>query len=379
MKSSCQKLSLIFRGQFSTASTCYIVFALLLGVSLAHAEECNFNHLVEELPIFTDYTTDVTSVAIEKRDTWDLMKNALPNVKRVFTANDPYFLVLLGWGASFDRLDKFSRDQLESKFSEIAEVGQSNASRLGQDYEFLFSPDDPFTMYVTLNYIDGGEPYRDVALDVIATPKCVVSMKISGKTNELGDRHWAFFDKQINGLREILSTRYGGVQLSEEGSKFWLSEFVNLVVMLAVVAVCAWILSVLYRKRFILKPGSTTRKYSVFIMALAVIMVTLIILYNESLGAGRGNLKYENIVHFGMLFAVHLWAYLTNRPSVVAFAIGFVFVSLLAGVGFWLLGWVAFKTSNWIGIAIGGFLVTYTLIRSSELRKKINSHSNPNS
>ena len=159
-----------------------LILISILPPSITKGDNCDFSHLAKDVPLISEYTIDITEKVIADPGSWRLMKKALPNVQRVFASKEPYFTVLVGWAQSWDDIAKFTREQAKAHFSSIAEVGKSNAERQGQEFIFSFSPDDPLTMYVNLSYLDGGHSYKDIGMDIVATPNCIVSVKVSGRT-----------------------------------------------------------------------------------------------------------------------------------------------------------------------------------------------------
>ena len=352
---------------------CHIFFSALILISffapsITKGNDCDFSHLAKDVPLISEYTIDVTEKIEADSNSWQLMKKALPNVQRVFASKEPYFIVLVGWAQSWDDISRFTREQTKAHFSSLAEVGKSNAEKQGQEYTFWFSTDDPLTMYVNLSYLDGGSPYRDIAMDIVATPNCVVSIKVSGKTDELGPKYWQAAADQFELMRDVIAKKYDTVQFSSSGSRIWWTVFGNGVFWLFVITIFAFILSSVYLIKFSVIPSPSTRKYSVFIMILAVFMLTTTILINEWLGNYSWQYRYEMVPHFILIFLVHLWAYTSNKPRIVAFALWLIAVSIIAQIGFWLSGWAALKTGNWVGISFGSVLVTYTLVKSSTLK-----------
>jgi len=336
-----------------------------LAPSITKGDDCDFSHLAKDVPLISEYTIGVTEKIKDDSGSWRVMKKALPNVQRVFLSKEPYFIVLVGWAQSWDDIAKFTRDQTKAHFSGLAEVGKSNAEKQGQEYTFRFSSDDPLTLYVNISYLDGGRPFRDIAMYIVATPNCVVSIKVTGRTDELGPKFWQTVANQFELMKEVIAKKYGIVQFSSSGSRIWGSVFVNVIFWLFVITISAFILSSVYLIKFSVIPSPSTKKYSVFIMILAVFMLTITILINEWLGIQTGQYRYETVFHFILIFLVHLWAFMSNKPRIVAFALWLIAASIITQIVFWLSGWVALETGNWIGIIFGSLFVIYILVKNS--------------
>jgi hypothetical protein len=242
-----------------------IFFSVLILVSLlvphiGKSDGCDFSHLAKDVPLIYEHAIDVTEKAAADSGSWQLMKKALPNVQRVFVSKEPSFVVLLGWAHFPDNIARFTRDQTKAYFSSLAEVSKTNAEKAGQEYDFWFAPDDPLTMYVKLSYSDDGTLYRDIAMDIVATPNCIVSIKVSGKTDEVGPEYWQEISDQFKLVRDVVAKKYGIVQFSSSGSLIWWKALRNVLFWLVVIVISAYILSSVYLIKFSLIPSPTTRK-----------------------------------------------------------------------------------------------------------------------
>ncbi len=237
-------------------------------------------------------------------------------------------------------------------------------------YQFSFSPESPLTVYVNLAYVDGGHPYKDKAMDIVATPNCVVSIKVSGRVDKLETEYWQMIDEQFELVREVIERQYGIVKFSSSGSRIRWSVVTDTSFWLFAIGICSFIMSYVYGIKFSIQPSSLTKKYSIFIMIVAIFIVIDAVVKYEWFGQIHSNTYgYENLVHFILMFVVHLCAYLTNKPKVVSFAIWFIVLSLIANMIFWFSGWTVVERSHWVGMFFGSVLVTYTLVKSSSLKK----------
>lgn len=351
----------------------FILIGALLVVPVrvwASSELCDFSHLTEDVPLFSEYTQDVTQKMKENSETWTAIQNALPNSKLVHASWNPYIFVGLGWEQLPENLNVFSRDQVRISLAQIAEVAKIEANRKDQEFLVSYSDDDPLSMYTTRHYTDGGKQYRDVGVEIIATPSCRVSLKISGLLKEIDDPSWAFINSQLQVTRDAISKKYGQVEYSEVGLRFSKTNILQAIIWFAISLPLAWALSVMYRLRFTITPCKTTRVYSMIIIGISALMIAVTIWANESIGVGTVTVKYENVPHFVLLFLVHFWSFKSSSPKVVSFAIAFVVIGLIAGIIFWAVGWVALKANNLVGIGLGLALVAYTLSKCSIQHQK---------
>lgn len=352
-------------------------FLLLLLPELSSGEVCDFSHLTQEIPLLSDYTVDVTEKAKSAPSTWKIFERTFPNTKRVFASSNPPFIVILGWAQSRDNFDKFTRDQVEANLTQMASIGKSRAEKQGQDYQKLISSNDPLTLYFTVTYVDEGTPFKDIGMDVVATPSCIVSLMISGRTGNLKPEHWKMFNEQFELVRKAIKDKYGVVNFPSSGSRVSWYILINKLTMLLISVVLAFIVSTIFRIKFILQPCLTFRIYSIFIMVLSLVMVVMITLFNEVARGYRGweylthDIRYETIPYFILTFFIYLWAYVTKKPKVIAFALWLIAISICVQIAYWLLDWYVINGAGWMAILIGFGFAIYTLNKCSSLKSKV--------
>ena len=332
-------------------------------------KECDFAYLGEEVPIFAKYTEEITSKARSDGNLWGVLEASLPNLKRAYASQSPYFFVGLGWNPTEEVLDRFSRKQVEIFLRKAADRSAINASRQGHVINVHFRDDGPITMYTTREYKDGGYDYRDLGMDVVATESCIVSLKISGRLLDLGDEYWIEFRNQMELMRKAVADEYGVVAYSEKGSRFSKRQIMEISIWLSVMMVCAWIASIIYQRYFDVFVSRAARGYSLTMMILSVVMVAVTIWANETIGVGTVVVEYQTVPHFLLLFMIHLWSYLSRAPKVFSLGIAMVVVALISSITLWGLGWVAVTANQLIGVALGVTLVAYTLGKSTRRRQ----------
>jgi hypothetical protein len=345
----------------------FIFFQLLATAVESFGNDCDFSHLALEVPLIGIQTADITEKMKENPEAWQRFEKALPNVKKVFISKDPPCLVLLGWLKPWDNLQKPSREEAKVYLSTIWGESDSNVNGQGESRSFSFSDNDPLTRYTTETYLVNGSPTKNIAVDIVATQSCVVSMRITGDTTELREQNWQNFAEQFEMARKLIKVRYGPVQFSSEANGW---DFLGKQLLwMTLIAASAFCLSRMYLKKFTLTPGSTTRLYSIYIIAIVTIGVAAAVWLKVQKG---WPIDYRNtyIPHFALLFIVHLWALLTNKPEIISFALWLVVVSLFSTVVSWVVGWSAFTINGAIGVFIGVSLVAYTIVKNSSAPEK---------
>jgi hypothetical protein len=347
----------------------FIFFQLMTTAVESFGSECDFSHLASEVPLILIHTADITEKMKKNPEAWQRFEKALPGVKKVFLSKDLPCLVLLGWTKPGDNFQRYSREEVKAHLSTIWGESDSNVNGPVKSRSFSFSDNDPLTRYTTATYLVNGKPMKDVAVDIVATQSCVVSMQITGDPGELKEQNWQNFAEQFEMVRELIKVRYGLVQFSSAGNGIgWGSLGKQLLWMIFIVA-SAFFISRMYLKKFILTPSSTTRRYSIYIVAIVALVVAAAVWLKVQRGSPV-DFRNTYIPHFALLFIVHLWALVTNKPKIISFALWIVVVSLFSTVVSWGVGWFAFTINGAIGVFIGASLVAYTIVKSSSAPKK---------
>ena len=347
----------------------FIFFQLPVIAVESFASGCDFSHLALEVPFIGIQTADITEKMKKNPEIWQGFEKAMPGVKKVFVSKVPPCFVLLGWSKPRDNFQKHTREEVKAHLSTIWGQSDSNANGQAGSRSSSFSDNDPLTRYTTATYSVNGKPIKNIGVDIVATQSCVVSMQITGDTGELKAQNWQNFAEQFELARKLIKARYGLVQFSTEGSGIgWRSVGKQLLWIIFITA-SAFCISTMYLKKFTLTPSSTTRRYSIYIITIVVIGVAAAVWLKVQRGFP---VDYRNayIPHFALLFIVHLWALLTNKPRIISFALWIVVVSLFLTAVSWVAGWSAFTINGAIGVFIGTLLVAYTLVKSSSAPMK---------
>ena len=351
----------------------FIFFQLLATAVESFGSDCDFSHLALEVPLILIHTTDITEKMKENPETWQRFEKALPSVKKVFVSKAPPCLVLLGWSKPWDNFKKHSREEVKAHLSTIWEESDSNVNGQGGSRSFSFSDNDPLTRHTTATYLVNGKPIKHIAVDIVATQSCVASMQITGDTSELREQDWQNFAEQFDMVRKLIKARYGLVQFSNGGSGIGWDPLGKQLLWMILIAASAFCISRMYLKKFTLIPSSTTRRYSIYIIAIVTIGVAAAVWLKVQRGSTI-DYRYSHILHFALLFIVHLWALLTNKSKIISFALWIVVVSLFSTAVSWVVGWSAFTINGAIGVFIGASLVAYTIVKSSFAPKEAETH-----
>jgi hypothetical protein len=353
----------------------FIFFQILASGGESFGSDCDFSHLALEVPLIGIHTADITEKMKKNPEAWQRFEKALPGVKKVFVSKDPPCFVLLGWSKPWDNFNQHSREEVKAHLSTI--WGQSDSTVNGQagSRSSTFSDNDPLTRYTAAAYSVNGRQIKNIAVDIVATQSCVVSMQITGDTGELREQNWQNFAEQFEMVRKLITARYGPVQFSSKGSAFGWDSLGKQLLSMILIAASAFCISRMYLKKFTLIPGSTTRRYSIYIIAIVTIGVAAAVWLKVQSGLPI-DYRYGHIPHFALLFIVHLWALLTNKPKIISFALWIVAVSLFSTVVSWVVGWSAFTINGAIGVFIGASLVAYTIVKSSSVPKEAEIHHN---
>ncbi|MDA2935219.1 hypothetical protein MYX82_12890 [Acidobacteria bacterium AH-259-D05] len=312
---------------------------------------------------------DLTENATE--EAWDLYKNALPNVKMVFGSSEPYFSSFLGWGDLPENYATLSREQATGRLRQMAELAVWNAELKDQIFEYELLEDDPLTLSFILKYTDGGQYYWDMGVDIIATPECAVSLKISTAVEELTDEELIHLQTSLASLRRMVVAKHGAVQFDPVGTRVTLASVTYQILLIAACLFVGAIFYWIYSWNYLITPSKASRRYSVFIVILSGIMISFTFLVNELVGfniAESQRVPYVGLIHWLFVLAIHTWSYRIQSPFSVLASVSYIVGGLTLTLWSVLVGWMA-PTSALTGTLIGSLLVIYVL-RTSSTRKK---------
>jgi hypothetical protein len=130
------------------------------------------------------------------------------------------YTALIGWAELPEDYSRYSVLQAERKFVEAVEFAKRAA---GKDFSYETGFEMPLTVVAILNYLDGGERYRDITMDVIATRNCMFSIKFSGARQANDDSAWKAFGAEFARVRTAIMEREEPVAYSKASRffSFW--------------------------------------------------------------------------------------------------------------------------------------------------------------
>lgn len=203
------------------------LLALLSSTAVGFSQTCDFSYVAQELPLLSLETEDLTDRTTPEM--WDVFRFALPNVKMIFaTPRDPFFSAGLGWSELPENYASLSRGQATERLRQGGELAAWKRELDEQAFEYDLRTDDPVSIFSVLNYVDGGNNYRDMGIDIIATPECIVSMKISTRVDQWTDEELNRFLESLTDLRNIVLARHGAVQFDDVGTRLTLAGLLDL-------------------------------------------------------------------------------------------------------------------------------------------------------
>jgi len=327
--------------------------------------------VAQELPLLA-LTEDVTDRATPEM--WDLFRFALPNVQMMFaTPRDPFFSVGLGWTELPENYASLSRDQAIGRLRQTGELGSWKQELEGHKFEYDLLTDDPVSGSFVLDYMDGGEHYWDMGIDIIATPECLVSLKISTVIDQWTDEELNSFLESLRSLRSIVLARHGAVQFDPVGNRLTMAALINQMGLVGICFLAAAIFYRIYSWNYVITPGKASRRYSAFIVGLTLLMIGFTILVNEAAGihiAESQGLPYVGLIHWFFVLVLHAWSYKVQSPFSVLASVSYIVAGLTLGLVYVLFGWMAPTTAMWGGV-VGTLIVLYVLKESSIKIKRV--------
>ncbi|MDA2925586.1 hypothetical protein MYX65_13225, partial [Acidobacteria bacterium AH-259-L09] len=351
----------------------YLIAVLLnlLGCTVvSFSQTCDFTYVAQELPLLTLDSEDMTEKLTG--EDWDMVKGSIPNVKMFFGSEEPYFSVGLGWAELPENYASLTREQAIGRLRQMLELGSWRRELEGHEFEYDLLSDDPISALFVLDYTDGGTHYWDMGIDIVATPECLVSLKISTAIDELTEEELNHLQESLTSLRRIVVARHGAVQFDAVGTRLTLARLINQMILLGAFLGVAAIFYGIYSWNYLITPGKASRRYSAFIVMLAGLMIIFTFLVNELVGfhiAESRNLHYEGLIHWFFALFLHAWSYKTQSPFAVLASVSYIVAGLTLNLWLVLFGWMA-PTTGMVGGLIGTLLVFYVL-KKSATRKKL--------
>lgn len=337
--------------------TIIIIFGLC---QLAYSEECDFGYLMQEGRLFASLSKEKTKDELQNENAWEKLQEILPNLRRASFSDAHHFGALLGWSESPVNIESLSRGQavqhLQAAENEARQAAiKDNASIITQ-----ISETDPITLYTTKTYSVGNEGWKDVSVDIIATPRCVASIKVFSPDRSNLD--WSEISKELESIRHLLLAKYGPINFRTSPQRISKAGIYGVLIFIFTSALIAVIFYMTYVKLFILNLGRLLRLYLLFVIVANALLIILTIFFNEAFGMKVVVMPYEVIISSVLLILISLWGYMTQTKRASLIAISFIIGSLITHVISTLIGW---SKTGWSGIIIGFILVGYVLTKSS--------------
>lgn len=356
----------------------YLIATLLtlLSCTVGFSQTCDFTYVAQELPLLAVESQDVTENLAE--EDLGVLRRSLPNGKMFFaTPRDPFFSVGLAWAKLPENYASLSREQATERLHQIAEL--ANWQREFQDHplEYYLLTDDPISAIFAVDYqpdhTDGGEYYRDIRIDIIATPECMVRLKLSTVIDQWTDEELNHFRESLTDLRSIVLARHGAVQFDPVGNRLTQAAVSNHMILICVYLLVAAFYYWIYSWNHVITPGKASRRYAALVVVMAGLLIGFTFLVNESLGvhiAESRNLAYAGLVHWFFVLFLHAWSYKVQSPVAVLASISYILAGLTLSLVFFLFGRMAPPTGMWSGV-VGTLMVLYVLGKSSLKKKRV--------
>jgi len=198
----------------------------VLSCTVGYSQTCDFTYVAQELPLLAVESQNLTENFAEEN--WEVFRGFLPNVKMVFaTPGNPFFSVGLGWEELPENYASLSREQAIGRLRQTGELASWKRELDDQVLGYDLLADDPVSAIFAFDYVDGGENYRDMGIDIIATPECMVSLKLSTVIDQWTDEELNGFLESLTDLRSIVLARHGAVQFDPVGNRLTTAALIN--------------------------------------------------------------------------------------------------------------------------------------------------------
>jgi hypothetical protein len=137
---------------------------------------------------------------------------------------------------------------------------------------------------------------------------------------------------------------------------------IDILISLAMVVAVAAVFFFLLGWRYHVEPGIAAERYSRIIVTIFGLYILLAIFVDESVNGASAIMSYEDIVHYIMIFIVHLLAAATKRPSLVLAAISLMIGNYVAMAVMVALKWLPIPTiGEFIGLGVALLFLAYAM------------------
>lgn len=175
---------------------------------------CVFDYVTVSgmIPVFFQDTTARVRAAPEMLA---VAKAALPNFQHVYgTQQAGGMAALIGWSPAPPNV---SSEDLKKNM--VALVEQKKRAAGEANYRFDAAQDDPFALYITQDYVDGGVQRRDAGFDAIVGAKCIYSAKFTAKRQSDDDANWQAVRAEFDRMRRVIKNHEAGLPWAVDGVK----------------------------------------------------------------------------------------------------------------------------------------------------------------
>ena len=340
---------------------------LMASVAAAQPSGCVFDYVAGDGLLASSFV-EVTQELSKNANAVRQARAALPNFRRVFAAQAQQigvpgtggYTAIIGWADLPEDYSRYSVLQAERKFVETGELAKRTIHS-GKDFSYETGFEMPLTMVAILNYLDGGERYRDIGMDVIATKNCMFSIKFSGARQTNDDAAWQAFGEEFGRIRSTIKSHEQPVAFSQTGKFFSFWGIVNVAMFATVAALIGTVIAFGLTRQYQITPGRVARRYSLAIIALCLLGLTVTGFIAFLIGTSFE--PYDRVLLFLIILAIHFNAYTRQTPIAVLAAVSLVLGLFIASVVYMALGWRALpRIGEAVGMTIGLALVAYALV-----------------
>lgn len=345
----------------------------LITASIAHAATtCSFAYVTKQGPVTAGYIDLTQRFATDTR-AWGVMALALPDLRQVFASPNGAYVLLIGWRSLPENMSRYSRLQAERELLGSAALS-SRTINAGTHVKYTLASGTPVAVAGEMDYVDGGKPYRDAFVEVIATKNCLFSMKLTGERRAGDNAVWSSFSKRIELARRVLQAHEGVVAYASNGRYFTVASFLRMGRLIGIAFAIGGTLAFFATRRFRVVPGTASLRYSIIIVSVCTLGLALLGLKAAFVGAMYDT--YDGVAFLVVPLILHLYAWITRTPRGVLVAVSYMIGSLISSVIYWALGWMKLPTPQVaIGVVLGIWILWY-VCRGSLCSKMVVASAN---
>jgi hypothetical protein len=331
---------------------------LACSAAVGAADSCSLDYVVTQSASIFGFE-NATQRSQATPHAWAVFKKTIPYLQSVLVRRSDGDVLLIGWMQLPDDYSEFSQSQALQILRGIWKSSWEKPDA-PKDGQYKEAPGTPLTMIGSFNYVDEGIPIRELFIDVLASRRCLLSMRVVGRHVPADDAEWNLFRQQFDEVRRHVETHEGPIAFSKSGKWFSNSAVSNTVLMIAMASVFAAVAAFCITRFYRVVPGRYSFVYSIAITAICALALSV-----TTVKSAASSRTFEGAPVLGVLVALHLHALIRRSPWSVLLALSFMIGLFVVEAIYMSIGWILVPTISTSLSLITGLAYLGIVLRNS--------------